>query len=258
MRPPTPRLFHGFIRIAIPVLALELVLISASSLGLGRVSIGTVWLAIAVFTGLPIAHGLLGLRPLPAFRRRWLRIRVRGLIVLVLLVGGWLGWMVRGARVQREAVGTITKAGGAVQYDWEVSRGLMIPGARPPAPDWLVKLVGIDFLGNVVAVRWSAGHLFHDPEVPLSDETLSSLGSLTHLETLVLGHSSLDDAGLARLAHLRRLRWLALDKTHVTDAGLIHLKGMSDLRWLSLGWTVVTDTGRKDLLEALPDLSMTR
>jgi hypothetical protein len=36
--------------------------------------------------------------------RRHLRFSVRGLIVLVLVTGGWLGWVARGARIQREAV----------------------------------------------------------------------------------------------------------------------------------------------------------
>ena len=36
--------------------------------------------------------------------RRFLRFSVRGLIVLVLVIGGWFGWVVRSARIQREAV----------------------------------------------------------------------------------------------------------------------------------------------------------
>jgi hypothetical protein len=40
-------------------------------------------------------------------RRPWwsfLRFSVRGMVVLVLVIGGWLGWMVRSARIQQEAV----------------------------------------------------------------------------------------------------------------------------------------------------------
>jgi hypothetical protein len=243
--------------ISAPLLALELGLMLMGRLGLRHELTWIAWLVIAVFVGLPIAYGaLMRDRPPAASRRPRLRISVRSLIVLVLLVGGWLGWMVRGANVQREAVRTITRAGGFVQYDWEVWRGLTVPGARPPAPNWLVNLIGIDHFGNVVAAGWSVNHLFHDPEVSLSDETLASLGALTHLESLGLAGSSLDDAGLARLSHLRRLKWLALTKTHVTDAGLIHLNRMSDLRWLSVTYTGVTDTGKKDLLKALPGLEI--
>jgi hypothetical protein len=44
--------------------------------------------------------------------RRFLRFSVQGMIVVLLLVGGWLGWLVRSARIQREAVAAITTAGG--------------------------------------------------------------------------------------------------------------------------------------------------
>jgi hypothetical protein len=53
---------------------------------------------------------------IPATRRRWLRISLRGLLVLVLIVGGWLGWAVRSARTQREAVAAIRRAGGGITY----------------------------------------------------------------------------------------------------------------------------------------------
>jgi hypothetical protein len=44
--------------------------------------------------------------------RRFLRFSVRGLIVLVLVIGVGLGWIVRRAHIQRDAVSAITKAGG--------------------------------------------------------------------------------------------------------------------------------------------------
>jgi Leucine Rich repeat len=185
---------------------------------------------------------------------RHIRLSVRGLIVLVLILGGWLGWTVRSARVQREAVETIGRAGGFITYDWELFRGLIDPNAKPPAPDWLVKLLGVDYFGRVVRVEFIPGHLWHDPEIILSDDTLASLGALTHLESLALSHTSMDDAGLGHLERLRHLKTLSLMKTHVTDAGLLHLKGMSGLRWLSLWYTSVTEAGIRDLRKSLPTL----
>jgi hypothetical protein len=55
--------------------------------------------------------------------RRYLRFSVRGLIVLVLVIGAGLGWIVRSARMQREAVAAIKNAGGSVSYDWRWSNG---------------------------------------------------------------------------------------------------------------------------------------
>jgi hypothetical protein len=50
-------------------------------------------------------------------RRSFLRFSLRGLIVLVVVVGVGLGWVVRQAHVQRDAVAAIVGAGGAVRYD---------------------------------------------------------------------------------------------------------------------------------------------
>jgi hypothetical protein len=60
--------------------------------------------------------------------RRFVRFSVRGMIVVVLLVGGWLGWIVRCARIQREAVAAITKSGGLVDYNWEWENQVPVPG----------------------------------------------------------------------------------------------------------------------------------
>jgi hypothetical protein len=61
-------------------------------------------------------------------QRRFLRISVRGLIVLVLAFGVGFGWFVRSARIKRDAVAAITKADGSFQYDWEWSNGKRVFG----------------------------------------------------------------------------------------------------------------------------------
>src|SRR3954453_23726474 len=91
---------------------------------------------------------------LPASRRRWLRISVRAVLLLVLLIGGLLGWMVRAARIQRDAVAAIDGAGGHVLYDWEWENGYP-KNDGPWAPEWLVDRLGIDCFGSVVHVEFS-------------------------------------------------------------------------------------------------------
>jgi len=49
--------------------------------------------------------------PLSRPWRRYPSFSVRGLVVLVLVIGAWLGWLVRSVRIQREAVVAINKAG---------------------------------------------------------------------------------------------------------------------------------------------------
>jgi hypothetical protein len=67
--------------------------------------------------------------------RPHLRFSVRGLIIVVLIFGGWLGWTVRSARMQREAVAAIREVGGTVHYDWEWQHGKFIPGGKPWAQE---------------------------------------------------------------------------------------------------------------------------
>ena len=52
-----------------------------------------------------------------------LRFRLRSLVILVLLVGGALGWFVHRARVQRNAVAAVKSIGGQAVYDFEDPRG---------------------------------------------------------------------------------------------------------------------------------------
>ena len=169
-------------------------------------------------------------------RRRFLRFSVRGLIVLVLLVGVWLGWIVRIARIQREAVAAIMGAGGGVKYDWERERrrGKVIPGGRPRAPKWLADLVGVDYFGHVNRVGLGRS---------LSDTVMREVGRLTQLEHLSLYDSSPTDTGLVHLKGLTKLRELNFVFTNISDAGLAHLSTLTDLSKLTIVSTSVTDAG---------------
>src|SRR5262245_9470051 len=51
--------------------------------------------------------------------QRYLRISLRGLIVLVLVIGSALGWIINRAKVQRDAVAVIERSGGTVKYQWD-------------------------------------------------------------------------------------------------------------------------------------------
>jgi hypothetical protein len=168
--------------------------------------------------------------------RRYLRFSVRGLIVVVLVVGAGLGWIVHQAHVQRDAVAAIKKAGGSVYYDWEWRIGKPIPGGRPWAPSWLVDLIGPDYFGHVTHVT------LRGPPGP-TDATLAHVGRLTRLQALLDDSSSASDTGLVHLKGLTKLSDLWLNDTQVTDAGLLHLKGMTNLSSLSLDGTQVTDAG---------------
>ena len=166
--------------------------------------------------------------------RRFLRFSVRGLIVLVIAIGGGLGWLVRSARIQREAVATICDAGGSVLYDWEWSDGDYTKRREPWAPGWLVELIGVDYFGHVTDVLLTE----------ITDTAMVPVGRLTGLQSLRHAYESpLTDAGMAHLKGLTSLQHLDLGGTQIGDAGLVHLKGLYDLSELDLGFTQVTDAG---------------
>ena len=50
---------------------------------------------------------------------RWKTISLRGLLLLIVAIALWLGWIASKARQQREAVAALQKFGGFVHYDWE-------------------------------------------------------------------------------------------------------------------------------------------
>jgi hypothetical protein len=190
--------------------------------------------------------------------RRFLRFSMRGLIVVVLVVGVCMGWLVRVVRnsqVQRDAVATIERERGAVRYNgelvvWDAGPGWHeIPPGETWAPRWLVGLLGVDYLYHVTTASlfgWPGG------------AGMVSVGRLTSLDTLGLEYSGIGDTDLANLTGLTKLSSLDLHDTAITDAGLVHLRRLTNLLKLDLRHTQVTDAGVKELQQALPNLKIGR
>ena len=168
---------------------------------------------------------------MPIARPWWshLRLGVRGLIVVVLLIGGCMGWIVRSGRIQREAVAAVQRAGGSVAYDYQRT----VSGGKP-GPRWLLDYIGIDYLDNVFSVSLSG---------KATDQLMWHVGHLAHLELLSLDGSRVTDAGLVHLQGLHELRRLWLSRTKITDEGLRHVSGLIKLRTLVLSNSPVTDRG---------------
>lgn len=205
--------------------------------------------------------------------RYYLRPNLRSLLILIALIGGWLGWFVSGARVQREAAAVVKRAGGTVEYDWEWRNGVRDPAASPSAPKWLVDLLGLDYFGNVVAIyiggKATDSELSHIGRlrdlrqltfIPrhTSSTALAHLEKLTRLTALILDGTDLTDEGLAHVRRLDALEQLWLPDTRITDDGLVQLKGLTRLKQLLLAGTQVGDTGLLCLkgLTSLEELSL--
>jgi internalin A len=173
---------------------------------------------------------------------RYIRLSLRGLIVIVLVIGGSLGWVVHSARVQREAVAAIEKAGGTVLYVWGRSRHSTPPPPgtlrlEPWAPTWLVKLVGVDYFDRVVQVALNKED---------SSAALPYIRDLPHIRFLSLEAPCVTNVDLEYLEGLHELELLSLND-NVTDAGMKHLKGLSSLGKLYLGGTRISDAGLAEL-----------
>jgi hypothetical protein len=119
--------------------------------------------------------------------RRHTSITLRWMTLFVLLIGLVLGLILRGARVQSEAVAVIRQAGGTVRYEWEPKVGAVNPSGGPWAPKWLVDRTGVDPYGSVRSV-W--------PNPRLSEGVMFHIGNLTNLENLDLSSSSVRDFDL--------------------------------------------------------------
>jgi hypothetical protein len=187
-------------------------------------------------------------RRLPSF----LRLSVRGLLVLILVIGCGLAWIARAlrtAQTQRSAVAAIYQAGGWVVYDTEWDGRQNHSTWKPRWPRWLIDRLGVDYFSNAVFAN------LHDRG---SDRVLTHVGRLKDLKQLHRPGPAVTDAGLAHLERLSDLQLLSLDDTQVTDAGLAHLKSLKSLKWLKIARTRVTDAGVADLQKAVPRLRAIR
>jgi hypothetical protein len=169
-------------------------------------------------------------------------VRVRGLIVLVLLTGGWLGCVVRGARIQRAAVAVVRRTGGSVLYDGELRGAHGVVSGEPAAPARLVELFGLEYFVHIIEVRLG---------VSGTDAALQPVARLARVQRLRLDRTAVTDIGLAHLRGMSSLSRLDLRDTHVTDIGIVQLKGLTNLKLLDLSGTEVTDAGVRELRQAL-------
>ncbi len=206
------------------------------------------------------------------FRRghRYFRFGMRGLVLAVLLMGSWLGWLARNVRVERQTVAAIEQAGGLVSYDLApTDKTGNSSNPKPGAQRWLANAIGADYFANPRGVTFKdkgtdkelalVGRLSTVVTVTFADADITDTG-LAHLEGMrnlrelrISGSSRITDAGLATLEGMTGLSTLSLFGTQVTDEGLSHLNGLTNLVTLELSLTQITDSGW-DHLEGLTNL----
>jgi Leucine Rich repeat len=178
---------------------------------------------------------------LPArwWKRLPLRLSVRALMILILVAGGSFGWVVNQARLQREAVAAIEGCNGGVWY-----YGHSPFSREPPAPEWLRRWLGVDFLGAVEDVDFSYSLPDGSPG-PQFRAALARLPNLSRLRELWLHGETATDFGLVHIQGLTRLEYLEINWSAdgVTDVGVACLKRLTNLKILTIQDTRMTDQG---------------
>ncbi len=163
---------------------------------------------------------------------RW-ALSLRGLMVLVLVIGGVLGWWVRQSQVQRAAIATIEAAGGEVIYgDDEPEHA----GWR----SWVYELTGLEGFREVVGVEIEdetklppspAG----EPARPSRNEVCAAVGRLGRVEIVDIYDGTVTPANLADLAR-GGLRHLQMDGIAEVSGPLLGEVGrIRSLRRLGIG-----------------------
>ncbi len=168
--------------------------------------------------------------PRPHPRRR-LRVSLRGLMVLVVLIGGAAGWVANTIRTQRQSIAAVRAAGGDVRFDWEkqqvgVSRGRPVYRREPAAPAWLRRWLGDELFQSVLSI------VFPDPVPP---DALATVARFDRLERVILGDLTGVGDGLRHLRGLGQLNHVWLAGPGTTDAMLTDLAEIPSIRQLTVG-----------------------
>lgn len=218
--------------------------------------------------------------------RRWLRFRLRTLLLLITVVGIALAVTTNAARRQKEARKVIHDAGGQVWYEYHSTPTPGIPNSRfnrnalPPGPPWLRELIGEDYFCTVNCVNLFRkeitkadlakiaqlpdlitvnlyGTQIVDPLTrkgrPINDSDLGLVQHMKSLHNVVLSSTDVTDDGLQRLTHLAELNELYLQNSKVTNAGIEMISQFSKLKTLDVRGTGISREGKQQLRQRLPN-----
>jgi hypothetical protein len=138
----------------------------------------------------------------------FLRVSLRGAILLLTIFCLWLGYLTFNVRQQKNAVDRIRRLGGSIPYDWQapvdVGGGRFTVPTGPSVPKWFRALLGDDYFQTVTGVS------FKQKEVDSS-----VLNGLPHLERVGFYQCNVSDLGV--FAQLSRLKDVSLERNCISD-----------------------------------------
>ncbi len=167
----------------------------------------------------------------PTSRRR-LGLSVRALMLVVLVLGGWLGWIAHRARVQREAVAVIRRHHASVWFNQSWHRNPFPPDPQP-GPPLLRRWVGPDYFDTALSVNFYGGRT---PQKTMGDDVMRAACQLAWLEHLSIVGCDATDAGAEGLGGLTRLRSLDVRfNPRMTARAVKDIGRLTELEFLGLG-----------------------
>lgn len=193
-------------------------------------------------------------------RRRWFRFSLRTLLLLVTVLGVWLGLHMQAVRRQKESIAAIKNIGGWCYYDFQDRSAQQLEpdlAATSPLPGWLCNLFGNDFFHNITDIN-----LVYEESAPGkrqendrgTGEDLKCLSGFPRLKQLALSRNQASDTGLFYIGQLKHLESLVIwDAILVSDAGVAHLSNLGQLRFIHLSNSKITDDSLKTFA-AMPSL----
>ena len=193
------------------------------------------------------------MNPSISYGRRWFQFRLRTLLLATIALNCafcWVGFNLKQAHVQREAVEAVLRMRGEVFYRYSNSP-FGAASKKSPAPEWLTKVLGDDFWGDVVRVD-----IYHNND--LRNEKLECLEQFSHLTNLALWNDALSDDDLAQCIGLSQIEKLNLGGNRITDSGIACVLKFKRLTSLNLWNNRITDAGvaRLSRLTQLTDLNL--
>ena len=185
---------------------------------------------------------------------RWIRFRLRALLVVITIFCITLGYLVSKARQQSLAVQALERTNAVIAYDYQFDQSLPTPfqeDAESWVPEFALNAFGRDMFHSVVAVGWE-GYRHSKLAVKNSDiELLATLNEVIWIELLSDYVSSQE---LATIRQATNLRYLQLElEIPLGKQELEELKKFTHLETLILAtYAPVSESQLRELRSSLP------
>ncbi len=187
-------------------------------------------------------------------------ISLRVLMILVLVLGGGIGWAVNRLNSRRGAVDAVRKLKGTVFFDYQVANGQYNRAAKPWAPGWLLRVLPEEFFHDVAlvtkldlarttesdakAAMAAIGTFGKLEQLRISNPPPgTTISGLDRLKTLVVTLARPGGEPPIHLGRLASLKEVYFDGPGVNDDVLSELARLPSLQEIRLQNTSVTDAG---------------